>query len=112
MLKTAKEKKAMSALAAGIRQSTGTPALKKVEKVFRGPIYEVMSKFDKGSRWDITPLNLPRQYKIMRMIDQGASLIHFVMWKFRLIALTWPCVCVKERDREKEENLLHGTKNN
>ena len=51
-------------------------------------VYEVMRKFDKGSRWDIIPLNLLGQYQNMRIIDPGVSLIQFIIWKFTLIVLT------------------------
>ena len=52
------------------------------------PIYEALRTFDKGSRWDIVTLNLFGQYQNLRMVDPGVSLIHFVIWKCILIALT------------------------
>ena len=52
------------------------------------PIYEALRTFDKGSRWGIVTLNLFGQYQNLRMVDPRVSLIHFIIWKFILIALT------------------------
>ena len=47
-----------------------------------------MRKFDKGDRWDDKVLNLVGQYPNLGIIPPGVSLIHFILWKFVLIALT------------------------
>ena len=52
------------------------------------PIFEVMRKFDRGERWDMQILNLFGQYLNLKVVDPGVSLIHFIIWKFLIIALT------------------------
>ena len=47
-----------------------------------------MRKFDGGSKWDLRTLNLLGQHLNLRVIDPGISLIHFILWKFTLIAIT------------------------
>jgi len=50
------------------------------------PIFEEMRKFDEGDKWDEVKLNLFGMRQ--RGVETGVSLIHFLLWKFTLIALT------------------------
>ena len=50
--------------------------------------FELLRSFDNGERWNDRSLNLLGTYRDRGIVDHGVSLIHFIVWKFILIALT------------------------
>ena len=52
------------------------------------PIFEVMRKFDGASDWDDARMNLLGVNAFKGVIPEGTSALHFMLWKFTLIALT------------------------
>jgi hypothetical protein len=47
-----------------------------------------MRKFDKAERWDDARMNLLGINAFKGVIPEGTSALHFMLWKFTLIALT------------------------
>jgi hypothetical protein len=52
------------------------------------PIFELMRKFDGGSRWDDARLNLLGVNEMKGIPPEGTSTLHFVLWKHILIQMT------------------------
>ena len=52
------------------------------------PVYEVMRKFDNGTQWDDARLNLFGVNEMKGILPEGASTLHFILWKHILIQMT------------------------
>ena len=52
------------------------------------PVYEVMRKFDGGTRWDDARLNLLGVNDMKGIPPEGTSTLHFMLWKHILLQMT------------------------
>ena len=52
------------------------------------PVFEVMRKFDGGTRWDDARLNLLGVNDMKGIPPEGTSTLHFMLWKHILIQMT------------------------